>query len=359
MRVGIIGGGQLARMLAIAAHPLGITPVVLHPEADCAAAPVAQVVVGDWSDRKELLKLAENVDVITLEHEFAAATDLLWLAEQGVTVHPGGKTLGLIQDKWQQRQHLATAGLPVPDCCELDPDQLGFPVVIKTREQGYDGHGTAVIPNAAVLQTQLQKWHDKAHYFEAYIPFEHELAVMVARRPNGEVAAYPVTTTVQNNYVCDQTLTPAPIASELADRATQIAIQAAEAVAAIGIVGVELFLTAAGEILINELAPRPHNSGHYTIEACVTSQFEQHLRAVCDWPLGSTALRGAAVMANIFGGDHPAPPLAQALDATDTHLHWYGKAHRPQRKLGHITAIASDLDTAQANALAARQRLAW
>lgn len=356
MRVGIIGGGQLARMLAIASHPLGIAPVVLHPEADCAAAPLAQVVVGDWRDRRSLLRLAERVDLVTCEHEFTAAADLLWLAEQGVVVRPGGHTLALIQDKFRQRQHLAAAGLPVPEHTESNPQSLSFPLVLKTREQGYDGRGTAVIPNAAVLETQRQQWQGQPHYFEAYIPFTQELAVMVARRANGDVVSYPVTTTVQQNYVCDHTLTPAAIATEAAERATTVAIQAVEAVGAVGIVGVELFLTATGEIFINELAPRPHNSGHYTIEGCATSQFEQHLRAICDWPLGSVALRGAVAMVNLLGSEKVPHQPSQTLDGSDTHLHWYGKGYRPKRKLGHITAIAIDLDTAQAHAFAARQR---
>lgn len=356
MRVGIIGGGQLARMLAIASHPLGITPVVLSPEADCAAAPVAQVVVGDQRERRALLRLAERVDLVTLEHEFVAAHDLLWLAEQGISVRPGGKTLALIQDKLRQHHHLAAAGLPLADYKESDPQTLGFPLVLKAREAGYDGHAVAIIPNAAVLATFQKQWRSKPHYFEAYIPFSQELAVMVARRANGDVVSYPVTTTVQHNHVCDHTLTPATVATELAERATALALQAVEAVEAVGIVGVELFLTSAGDILINELAPRPHNSGHYTLEGCVTSQFEQHLRAICDWPLGSVALRGSVVMANLLGVDKPLSPPAQALDSSDTHLHWYGKGHRPQRKLGHITAIATDLDTAKAQAFAARDR---
>lgn len=376
LRLGIIGGGQLGRMMAIAAHQLGITTSVLHPSDRCPAAPVSEIYVGEWTNREDVWNWAQQVDVITLEHEFTPAEDLLWLSERGALVRPDGKVLGIIQDKWQQRQHLRQEGLPVPDFLaiasrtdlDMAAEALGLPIAIKTRRQGYDGHGTAIARSLNDFDAIWDKFAAGTSepgnllMAEAFVPFESELAVMVARRPNGDRVSYPVTVTVQKNYVCDRTLTPAPIPPETANRAREIAEAAVEAVGAVGIVGVEMFLSADGKILINELAPRPHNSGHYTIDACATSQFEQHVRAVLDLPLGSPeAIAPAAVTVNLLGtraDDRVTVPLETALSLPGVHLHWYGKAEsRPGRKLGHITAIAPTLDEAERNAIAARQSL--
>ncbi|MEO1133197.1 MAG: 5-(carboxyamino)imidazole ribonucleotide synthase [Cyanobacteria bacterium J06639_1] len=376
LRLGIIGGGQLGRMMAIAAHPLGMTASVLHPSDRCPAAPVSEIYVGEWTNREDLWNWAQQVDAITLEHEFTPAEDLLWLAERGAIVRPGGEVLGIIQDKWQQRQHLQNAGLPVPEFLaiatradlDLAAEKLGLPIAIKTRRQGYDGHGTAIAHSPDefdAIWTKFTAGISEASNLlmaEAFVPFESELAVMVARRPKGDRVSYPVTVTVQKNYVCDRTLTPAPIPPEMARQAREIAEAAVEAVGAIGIVGVELFLHSDSKISINELAPRPHNSGHYTLDACATSQFEQHVRAVLDLPLGNPdAIAPAAVTVNLLGmreDAHPTVPLAKALSLPDVHLHWYGKAEsRPGRKLGHITAIASSLEEAERKAIGARQSL--
>ncbi|MEO0800660.1 MAG: 5-(carboxyamino)imidazole ribonucleotide synthase [Cyanobacteria bacterium J06642_2] len=376
LRLGIIGGGQLGRMTAIAAHQLGIATSVLHPSDRCPAAPVSQVYVGQWTHRDDLWAWAQQVDVITLEHEFTPADDLLWLAKRGAIVHPGGNVLSVVQDKWRQRQHLKQAGLPVPEFLTIDTradldvaaEKLGLPLAIKTRRQGYDGHGTAIASTIADLDSIWTKFTANQPdtrgllMAEAFVPFKAELAVMVARRSNGERVSYPVTVTVQENYVCDRTLTPAPIPLETATRAREIAEAAVEAIDAIGIVGVELFLSADGRVSINELAPRPHNSGHYTIDACATNQFEQHIRAALDLPLGNPeAIAPAAVTVNLLGTQATNAlkiPLEKALSLTDVHLHWYGKVEsRPGRKLGHITAIASTLDEALSRATQARASL--
>lgn len=376
LRLGIIGGGQLGRMMAIAAHQLGIVTSVLHPSDRCPAAPVSEIYVGQWTNRADLWTWAQQVDVVTLEHEFTPADDLLWLAERGAIVRPGGEVLGIIQDKWQQRDHLRRAGLPVPDYLAVDSradldlavETLGLPIAIKTRRQGYDGHGTAIARTPSDLDAIWDRFSAgqpnprNLLMAEAFVPFASELAVMVARRPNGNRVSYPVTVTVQENYVCDRTLTPAPIPAEAAQQAQEMAEAAVAAVHAMGIVGVEMFLHADGKISINELAPRPHNSGHYTIDACATNQFEQHVRAVLDLPLGNpAAIAPAAVTVNLLGtrvDDNLTVPLERALEVSNVHLHWYGKADsRPGRKLGHITAIAATLDDALARAIAARQSL--
>ncbi|MEM9568568.1 MAG: 5-(carboxyamino)imidazole ribonucleotide synthase [Cyanobacteria bacterium P01_E01_bin.34] len=376
LTLGIIGGGQLARMTAIAAAPLGIRVSVLHPNDDCPAAPVSEVFVGKWTERDDLETWAKTVDVVTLEHEFVAAADLSWLTQQGHCVWPSGTTLELIQDKWRQRSHLLQAGLPVPrfraidSLAELRNTQREWdgPLVVKTRRLGYDGHGTAIARKPDELQSIWQMLcldgREAANTLmvEEFIPFERELGVMVARRRNGDCACYPVTETVQENYVCARTITPAPISKELHQKAESVAIAAVQAVESVGVVGVELFLTESGDVLVNELAPRPHNSGHYTLNGCVTSQFEQHVRAVLDLPLGSTELLApSVVMANVLGtrdSDCRGIPLAGVLQETDTYLHWYGKAdNRPGRKLGHVNAIADNVEVAIERAERARQSL--
>lgn len=374
--LGIIGGGQLARMTALAAAPLGIQVSVLHPNNDCPAAPMSELFVGNWTDRKDLERWAKTVDVVTLEHEFVAASDLSWLAQQGHSVWPSGATLELIQDKWRQRSHLQQAGLPVPkfrainSLAELENTKREWdePLVVKTRRLGYDGHGTAIarkpedIPHIWQLFCPDGTAVADMLMVEEFIPFERELAVMVARRCNGDCASYPVTETVQENYICDRTITPAPIPTEMREKAESVAIAAVQAVESVGVVGVELFLMESGEVLVNELAPRPHNSGHYTLNGCVTSQFEQHVRAVLDLPLGSTELLApSVVMANVLGtrdSTCQGIALAGVLQEPNTYLHWYGKsANRPGRKLGHINAIAETPELALERAERARRSL--
>jgi 5-(carboxyamino)imidazole ribonucleotide synthase len=374
--LGIVGGGQLGRMMAIAAHRFGLDVSVLHPSADCPAAPVSQVYVGNWTNREQLGEWAQQLDVVTLEHEFVSADDLDWLASRGINVRPGGKTLGIIQDKWLQRHHLQQAGLTVPSFRAVDSladlenaaEVIGWPLVVKTRRLGYDGHGTAIARNFEDLERLWQQFNPSDTnptgrlLAEAFVPFEKELAVMVARRPNGDCASYPVTETVQKDYICDYTLTPAVLAPEIERKARDAAIAAVRAVESLGAIGVELFLTSDGTVWVNELAPRPHNSGHYTLDACVTDQFEQHVRAVLDLPLGATDLVvPCVVMANILGTrtfQNEIPNLSEVLKLPHVHLHWYGKRDgRVGRKLGHMNAIAANLDTALDRALKARDSL--
>ncbi|MGK7908880.1 MAG: 5-(carboxyamino)imidazole ribonucleotide synthase [Synechococcus sp.] len=374
--LGIIGGGQLARMTAIAAAAMGVKVSVLHPTEDCPAASVSEVFVGEWTDRQDLERWVRLVDAVTLEHEFVAASDLHWLAQQGRQVWPAGRTLELIQDKWRQRSHLQQAGLPVPQFQAIDSfaeleglqREWGGPLVVKTRRLGYDGHGTAIAHKPQELERIWQLFcpsgieAEGLLLAEEFIPFEHELAVIVARRRNGDCTCYPVTETVQENYVCDLTVTPARIPEMMQENAKDIAISAAEAVGVVGVVGVELFAVESGEILVNELAPRPHNSGHYTLNGCATSQFEQHVRAVLDLPLGSTDLLvPSVVMANILGtrdSNCKYIPLAGALQEPNTYLHWYGKSFaRPGRKLGHINALAETAELALKRADRARNSL--
>ena len=367
--VGILGGGQLARMTAEAAARLGIEVAILEREpASPAARMAAREVVGGWADRERLLELAQGALVVTLENEFVDAPSLIWLAEQGVPVFPTGRTLGTVQDKLAQKRFMRAAGVPVPAFAEVSAEEAvvraaeewGWPVVLKARRNGYDGYGNATLRSPEDVPAAFAKlgWPERELLVEAWVPFERELAVMVARGRGRECVVYPVVETIQRNHICHVVRAPAQVAPEVAARAAAIARQAVEAIGGIGVFGVEMFETEAGDVLYNEIAPRPHNSGHYTIEGCVTSQFENHLRAVLGLPLGSAEMTApAAVMVNLLGtreGPARAEGLATALAVPGAHVHIYGKlASRVGRKMGHVTTLGTSVAEAEAYARAA------
>ena len=363
-RVGIVGAGQLARMTAQAAIDLGIDLVTLASSpADPAIAACADHVVGPPSSLAALIELAGRVDVVTFDHEHVPSGLARSLVNRGSVVRPGPAALELVQDKLVARADLAAAQFPVPAFAPLDGDPVagvsafaadhGWPVVAKARGGGYDGRGVALIagPADAAFLTDVPpgSW-----YVEAHVPFVRELAVVLARRPSGEVATYPLVETVQQDGICVELLMPAPVDRAVAGRATSLAVALANGVDAVGIVAVELFLLENGGLVVNELAVRPHNSGHGTIEGTVTSQFENHLRAVLDWPLGSTDLMAPAVaMANVLGdpaGGDPMRRLPRALTVPGAHVHLYGKSFAPGRKLGHVTVTGADMAEARAAA---------
>lgn len=373
-QVAILGGGQLARMTAEAAARLGIEVAILEREPHSPAARIAtREVVGQWTDREQLAELAEGTLAVTLENEFVDAPALTWLAAQGVPVFPTPPTLAAVQDKLEQKRFMRAAGIPVPAFAEVDArqstamdgilhagEEWGWPLVLKARRNGYDGYGNATLrgPDDVAPACARLGWPERELLVEAWVPFERELAVMVARGRGGACAVYPVVETVQRNHICHIVRAPAPIPAEAAAKAEAIARQAVEAIGGIGVFGVELFATSDGDVLFNEIAPRPHNSGHYTIEGCVTSQFENHLRAVLGLPLGSPQLIApAAVMVNLLGsrsGPAEARGLAEALTVPGAHVHLYGKlASRTGRKMGHVTALSETLAGAEAHALRA------
>ncbi len=372
-RVGILGGGQLAQMLTQAAISLGLETVIFERFADSPAGRITRhEIVGPWDDEAAMRAFARLCDVVTLENEFVDAGVLRQLEQIGLPVYPTALTLAAIQDKLIQKRRLESVGLPVPpyqpasapeDVLEA-AQQYGWPLLLKARREGYDGYGNATLQSPEEI---LPAWErltgaGRALLIEAFVPFTHELAVMVVRGRSGECRAYPVVETVQRNHICHIVRAPAAVTPEVAGRATELAEQAVQAVDGVGIFGVELFLHEDGSVLLNELAPRPHNSGHYTIEACVTSQFENHLRAVLGWPLGPVDMRApAAVMVNLLGQRQgPARPagVSQALLEPGAHLHLYHKRDvRPGRKMGHITALGDSVVEAEAIALRAAARV--
>jgi 5-(carboxyamino)imidazole ribonucleotide synthase len=359
--VGMVGGGQLARMTHQAAIALGQSLRVLAASAeDGAALVVADVQVGHHADLDALRAFAAGCDVVTFDHEHVPGAHIRTLAGEGVTLLPSADALRYAQNKRVMRERLAQLGVPVPrwapvataDDLTAFGRRVGWPVVLKAATGGYDGRGVWVVSTveeaAGVLGGDL--------IAEERVALRRELAAVVARSPFGQVAAYPVVETVQSGGICTEVLAPAPgLPRERAVAAQRLAIELAAALDVVGVLAVELFETDAG-LLVNELAMRPHNSGHWTIEGARTSQFEQHLRAVLDYPLGDTSMTApAVVMANVLGGE----PGGMALDERLHHLfaaepgarvHLYGKQVRPGRKIGHVTLLGDDLAEVRARA---------
>jgi len=372
-RLGIIGGGQLARMLALAAAPLGCRVVVVEKQADCPAAGVsAEVLAGDWNDPAILLNLAARVDVVTLENEFVNTAALEALEAAGHRLYPAVVTMRQVQDKLVQKQTLQAAGLAVAEFAAVESPEalrevgrkLGWPLVLKARRNGYDGKGNYTLRSEGEIEaawTALGGGRNSL-YAEAFCPYVRELAVMITRGRDGAVVEYPVVETVQREHICHIVRVPAELPVAVARRAAEMAHRAMEAFNGVGSFGVEMFLLADGRVFINEMAPRVHNSGHYTIEACDCSQFENHVRAVLGWPLGSTALRRpGAAMVNLLGagpGNGWPAGWQPALTVRGAHVHVYGKAASSKgRKMGHVTALGDSAGAAEALARQAAEGL--
>ncbi|MBD2441062.1 5-(carboxyamino)imidazole ribonucleotide synthase [Nostoc sp. FACHB-110] len=374
-RVGVIGGGQLAWMMGDAAKKLGVELVVQTPSKSDPAVSIAQdTVFAAIDDAKTTEILAQKSDVITFENEFVDLEALSLLANQGVCFRPRLEALFPLLDKYHQRCYLRDLGLPVPQFLAVDGvenlaakiEHFRFPVVLKSRRHGYDGQGTFIIQDLASLQQKLSPAANQSQFLiEEFIPFARELAVIAARSVNGEVVIYPVVETQQEQQVCRRVIAPADITLNQAEQCEAIAHTLLNSLQAVGVFGIELFLTQDGKVLVNEIAPRTHNSGHFSIDACQTSQFEQHLRAVCGLPLGNPTLHcQMAVMVNLLGyenSDSDYQSQRQQLAAIDqATVHWYGKTEsRPGRKLGHVTVLLNETNQKTANHLAQTLESLW
>ncbi|NJR65308.1 MAG: 5-(carboxyamino)imidazole ribonucleotide synthase [Leptolyngbyaceae cyanobacterium CRU_2_3] len=382
MQVGVIGGGQLAWMMATAAQKLDIELVIQTPSQDDPAVAIATHTIFAAIDNAEATAhLAEICDVITFENEFVNLEALApiehQLRQKGAGFYPELRSLAPLLDKYHQRQYLQNLHLPTPRFAALTPtadlsqfgSQFGFPVVLKARRLGYDGRGTQIIPDLDSLNAVLGQPGQAADVWllEEFVPFERELAVMAARSPQGEISLYPVVETQQVSQVCRRVFVTSVLQPEVVAQVKAIATQLLTHLNYVGIMGIEFFLTAAGKVLVNETAPRTHNSGHYSLDACETSQFEQQLRAVCGLPLGSAALTCAgAVMVNLLGYETAAHEYLEQRQQLEqigrSHLHWYGKSvSRPGRKLGHVTVLLEDgqLEKGQAEAIAQHIEAIW
>ncbi len=371
--VAMVGAGQLARMTHQAAVDYGVTLRVLaHGADDPAVVAGAEPVYGTATSLDDLTVLADGADVLTMDHELVPNDHLVALERSGHHVRPGPAAFRLSQDKLAARsvlEALGIEGLAVPAHAEVcQPADVvafaeahGWPVVVKARGSAYDGRGVHVVTSPdAVAAVVPEEGGDIAWMVEEHVELAAEVAVVVARRSSGDMVAYPVVGTRQEDGMCVELVQPAPIPDELARGATGIATSVVEAVDATGIVAVELFVTADGTLLLNELAMRPHNSGHVTIEASETSQFHNHLRAVLGWPLGPTDQRSPAATVNVVGrsgGGDPRRRVADALGVPGAHVHLYGKGWRPGRKLGHVTVLAETTEDALERARAAARLL--
>ncbi len=368
--VAILGGGQLARMMCAAATRLGVQTRVYQAEETGPCAFAREVFTGAWDDADALRAFLAPADVVTLDYEGVDLTTVRSVLPPGVEIRPGAQTMTWVADKVLQRKHALDAGLPVGPsaaCSGLDElraagDRLGYPLMLKRPRNSYDGYGNRTAKSADGLADAYALLGGEQVLAEAWVPFELELATMVARRPGGESAVYPVVATYQKDHKCEAVEVPADVPESVATRARELALRAAEVYGCVGVVGVEMFLLPGGEVWLNEIAPRPHNTGHYTLDACATSQFENHLRAVLDMPLGDTSLLApAAAMVNVIGtrsGPSQNLGLDRALAIQGASIHLYGKTDvRPGRKMGHVTALGPDVATARARASKAANEL--
>lgn len=377
--LGVVGSGQLGRMLILAAHRLGFRTAVLSPERDDPAAQVAgTTVLGAYDDLAAVTKLARLSHVITYEFENVPVASV-HAAQAIVPVGPSAEILAFAQDRVLEKSTLSSLGIPVAPCAkiaveaDLQPASqiTGFPAVLKTARSGYDGKGQAKVHSLAELQQHWQQWNQPLCVLERCVPLEAEFSVIVARNASGELACYEPFENIHRDHILDITAVPASLPSDACERAMEIARAIAERTTLRGLMCIEFFLianeagkpasAAASRVVVNEIAPRPHNSGHLTIEAHATSQFEQQLRAVANLPLGSTQqIVPAAAMANLLGKHWPAEPAhwSRALALPGIHVHHYGKASpAPKRKLGHLTTTAATREAAIAAVMHARETL--
>ena len=370
--IGIVGAGQLARMTVQAAISLSVPVRVLAARPDDGAALVwPHVEIGSPDSLEALRHFAAGCDILTFDHELVDPEHLRALEGEGRCLRPSAAAQRYAQDKGYQRERFATLGLPVPqhrlvrDAADITSfaAEHGWPVVAKATRGGYDGRGVWLLDGSLAARELAERCADSGVSLlaERFLPIETELAVLLARRPGGECAVYPVVQTVQADGICHEVIAPAPVDAEVAAEAERLALAVAEATGVTGILAVELFL-AEGHLWLNEIATRPHNSGHFSIEGAATSQFQNHLRAVLDWPLGTTTLTAPAVaMANVLGnpaGTDLAATLPAALTVPGVRVHLYGKEPRPGRKIGHVTALGAEVEETRARALRAATILA-
>ncbi|TKI57594.1 5-(carboxyamino)imidazole ribonucleotide synthase [Brevibacillus antibioticus] len=355
--LGILGGGQLGRMIALAGRAMGYRFVTMDPTADAPCGQTAdRQIVASYDDVEAAMQLASVSDVISYEFENVDA-QVAEVLESRAYVPQGSRLLRITQNRIREKTAIREIGIPVAPFCVVNSledlqnavRELGLPAVMKTATGGYDGKGQWVLRSEAEL-TEAYETLSKAGtelIVEQFVPFQMELSVIAARNPAGELAVFPVSENIHQENILHLSIVPARISAEVAARAEEIARTIVEKLDVVGLIAVELFLTEDGQLYVNELAPRPHNSGHFTMDACVTSQFEQHVRAVCNLPLGSTELLSSVVMVNILG-EHLQPVIDQIDKLPRTaKLHLYGKAEsKAKRKMGHINVLAPTVEEA-------------
>ena len=363
-KIGIIGGGQLGQMMLLEAKKMGFYAVVLDPTPDCPCHSICdEHIIADFDDEKAFQLLAEKTDVITYEFEHINARALERLEDKGYKIYPTAASLEVIQDKLTQKEAMAKAGLPVPDFMIIESlddmtkagNEYGYPYMLKARTGGYDGKGNAVVKSADTIEKAYNELGGGKIKLmaEKMIDFKMETSILACRSLNGDIAVYPVGDNKHIDSILHETSVPANIPDKASKLAMEVASKVMEIFDGIGMFCVEMFVTNDNDILVNEVAPRPHNSGHYTIEGCVTSQFENHIRAVVGLPLGDTGLISPTVMINLLGevgynGNTVVEGLDKALALKGVSVHIYGKAQtKPKRKMGHITVTANSVSKAK------------
>uniref|UniRef100_A0ACD5VDQ1 Uncharacterized protein n=2 Tax=Avena sativa TaxID=4498 RepID=A0ACD5VDQ1_AVESA len=361
--VGVLGGGQLGKMLCQAASQMGVKVAILDPLENCPASSVChEHVVGSFDDGDTVREFAKRCDVLTFEIEHVDAATLEKLEKQGVVCEPKASTIMIIQDKFRQKEHFSKFGIPLSDFVEVDTlssiekagEMFGYPLMVKSKRLAYDGRGNAVAHDKKELSSVVSSLGGFEHglYVERWTHFAKELSVIVARSRDGCTVCYPVVETIHKDNICHVVEAPAEIPEKMKKLATSVAEKAIKSLEGAGVFAVELFLTNDNQVLLNEVAPRPHNSGHQTIEACYTSQYEQHLRAILGLPLGDPSMKApAAIMYNILGEDEGESGfvlanqmIKRALNIPGASVHWYAKPEmRKQRKMGHITIVGPSM----------------
>lgn len=363
LKLGIIGGGQLGKIISQKAKKMGLHVTILDPTPNSPAGQVSDVqIVGGFYDCDKITQLVTSCDITTFELEHIDAKCLKNLAAKGYNILPSPAVLESIQDKYLQKKLLFENNIPVPAFKEVnsleDLSAFGFPVIQKVKKGGYDGRGVLRLNSIKDTQNAIKA----PSFIEELVEIDKELAVMVARNDDNQIATYPVVEMLFDERVniCDSVLAPARIDDALHVKAKELAVKSIETLNGVGLFGVEMFLTKDGQILVNEIAPRPHNSGHYTVESCVTSQFEQVVRAILNLPLGSTKLISPSVMVNLLGeegfeGEPIIEGLKEALKIDGLSFYFYGKEKTsPFRKMGHITVVNEDINLALKNAMKAK-----
>ena len=371
-RIGIIGGGQLGKMLSIEAKRLGMYVIIIDPTKDCPASSVCdELIVADFKDVKAIKKMSEKCDVLTYEIELANADFLQELANSGKSVHPSGKTLKTIQNKFRQKTFFLEHGLPVPVFTRINSfDDLleklrkfNMKGMLKISEGSYDGRGNFALVNQTKeeLRSTYESVKDLDIFLEEWIDFQKEVSVMVARNESGKIVTFPVSENIHEENQLAVSIVPARIPNEVHEKIHKVATEVLEKLQGSGVFGIELFLTQDNEVLINEIAPRVHNSGHYTIEGCETNQFQQHIRAICNLPLGSTKLHKPSVMVNLLGKQSKHESMYEhildLLQVPGLSVHLYNKKdEKPKRKMGHFVIVNDSLEIALQKALELKEK---
>lgn len=359
VKLGIVGGGQLGKMLAIEAKRMFMKVIILDPSPDCPASYVAdKVIIGNFSDEQKIFELSKEADLITYEIELANSKALEKLINDGHIVHPSPKTLNIIQNKYRQKTFLKENGIDTPNF-ELITSQSDlekkcveyrFPVMLKACENSYDGRGNYLIKNKEEIPSAFSYFSDRQCMIEEFIDYKKEISIMIARNSSGEISYFPIGENIHKDNILYSTIAPAKIDKETELKAIDLAIKTINSLKGAGIFGIEMFVDKNNKVLVNEIAPRPHNSGHYTIEACSISQFEQHIRAILDLPLPKPFLISNAIMINLLGpkeieGPYEINGIDKLFSIEGAKIHIYGKkTTKHHRKLGHITVLTNNSD---------------